>query len=371
MQTHWFVASADEESWPLAHEEVKAATSIRSGVELGPGVWLMDAALSFGELAAKWQEQPPIFVRHIHPVQRVLGLAGGADDPESLVARVMADGAVSAALDSSQTFSVQSRVLAELPYKPFALNDPLSKALAEATGAPVDVRAPQQIVSLTAARPASGFELAARRAGLFPKGERNDGVAAWALTGVSRAEENLSNWAGGMHRFAREEGQVSRSEFKLLEAFDVFAIRLPGHGVALDLGASPGGWTRILRQRGQYVTAVDPGELDPRVAADKGVRHKRMTAEEYLRGEPDSFDVIVNDMRMDARDSARLMLAYARHLYANGIVIMTLKLPQSGALPILRSALEILGREYRIEGARQLFHNRSEVTVYLRRALNG
>lgn len=52
------------------------------------------------------------------------------------------------------------------------------------------------------------------------------------------------------------------AEFKLLEALEVFGIVLPSHGVALDLAAAPGGWTRVLRRAGEYVTAIDPGELD-------------------------------------------------------------------------------------------------------------
>ncbi|MEZ4734700.1 MAG: SAM-dependent methyltransferase [Caldilineaceae bacterium] len=169
-----------------------------------------------------------------------------------------------------------------------------------------------------------------------------------------------------MRRFAREPEQVSRAEFKLLEALEIFTITLPPRGVALDLGASPGGWTRVLRQHDQYVTAVDPGDLDPRVAADRGVRHKRMTAEQYLANEPDQFDLIVNDMRMDARDSARMMVAYAKQLYRHGLVIMTLKLPEENRRPILDHAFTILQQAYTLVGARQLFHNRSEITVYLR-----
>jgi 23S rRNA (cytidine2498-2'-O)-methyltransferase len=169
-----------------------------------------------------------------------------------------------------------------------------------------------------------------------------------------------------MRRFAREEGQISRAEFKLLEALETFAITLPHHGTALDLGAAPGGWTRVLRQRGQYVTAVDPGELDPRLQDDKGIRHRRMTAEDYLRSEPDPFDLIVNDMRMDARDSARLMLSYVRYLYPHGVAIMTVKLPEANRAPLLDHALRLLRQAYEVVGARQLFHNRSEVTVALR-----
>ena len=51
------------------------------------------------------------------------------------------------------------------------------------------------------------------------------------------------------------------------------------------------------------------------------MRHKRMTAEQYLSADPDQFDLIVNDMRMDARDSARMMVAYARQLYRHGLML--------------------------------------------------
>ena len=75
-------------------------------------------------------------------------------------------------------------------------------------------------------------------------------------------------------------------------------------------------------------------------------------------------------MRMDARDSARLMVNYAPYLYRHGAVIMTLKLPERST-PVqqrktVEDALAILRQKYRIVGARQLFHNRSEVTVALR-----
>jgi 23S rRNA (cytidine2498-2'-O)-methyltransferase len=95
-----------------------------------------------------------------------------------------------------------------------------------------------------------------------------------------------------------------------------------------------------------------------------------MTAEAYLREPPDQFDLIVNDMRMDARESARLMVAYAPHLYRHGYAVMTAKLEDKATPPqqrkTLEDALAILRKSYQIVGARQLFHNRSEVTVVMR-----
>jgi 23S rRNA (cytidine2498-2'-O)-methyltransferase len=263
------------------------------------------------------------------------------------------------------TFSAQTRLLAATEYKPFDLNHALADHLVAQTGASVDVRAPAQIVSLVVAHLPANL-LRHLEDPQAPMPARQSHTLLCALAGLSRPAHNLSDWAGGMHRFAREEGQVSRAEFKLLEAFAVFGIDLPPRGRALDLGASPGGWTRVLRQRGQYVTAIDPGDLDPRLLSDSGIRHMRMTAEAYRRSDPDQYDIIVNDMRMDSRDSARLMVAYAAALYRHGQVIMTLKLPEQHRRPMIDQALAILREAFTIAGARQLFHNRSEITLWLR-----
>jgi len=356
-----FILTCDDGSVAEATAELHTAAPAAVIVEtLADGVLLVDAQLAFATLATQWQRTPPIFVRHIAPVQAVIPLGGHAGDPAFLVRTL--PGALPA-LAPDLPFSVQTRVLADAPFKPFDINTPLSAALTGEDGPPLDVRAPVQIVSVTCAmlkRWQPDPQLVAGGAALG-KGKR-----LAALAGVSLAADNLSNWVGGMRRFAREEGQISRAEFKLLEALEVFGIALPAHSVALDLGAAPGGWTRVLRRAGQYVTAIDPGDLDPRLASDSGVRHLRMTAEQYLQAEPDSFDIIVNDMRMDARDSARVMTAYARFLYRHGWALMTVKLPEHDRQPVLDQTFAILRTAYIIAGARQLFHNRSEITLYLK-----
>src|SRR5690606_2902121 len=162
--------------------------------------------------------------------------------------------------------------------KPYDVNTALAAVVRDEFGIPLDVRRPQQILSVVLARP---------------------GRETVAYLGLSPAVFNLSDWAGGVRRFKREPGQISRAEFKLLEALESFGIELPANGRALDLGAAPGGWTRVLRQKGQYVTAVDPGELAPAVALDPRVQYRQMTAEAYLASGPDTFDLIVNDMRLD------------------------------------------------------------------------
>ena len=147
------------------------------------------------------------------------------------------------------------------------------------------------------------------------------------------------------------------------------ALDLPTHGNALDLGASPGGWTRLLRTRGLTVWAVDPAQLAPAVAADSGVRHIPPTTEAFLAQTRERFDLIVNDMRMDADRSCALMVQAARRLQPDGLVIVTLKLFPHQPQPreTVRRALDILMQAYDIVFARQLFHNRHEVTVVARR----
>ncbi|MBV7333897.1 50S rRNA methyltransferase [Chloroflexi bacterium TSY] len=345
-----FILTASPDFAELAQDELqKTGFSVRRCRPLDSGIFLVELEESFWDLAEIWRLDPPVFIRHICPVLTSIELNGSIEDIQRMVDGLDYD--ILSLVEPDLTFSVQSRTLGEFPYKRFDINTALASEITKRTKAEVNVRSPVQIISVVCAT-------LAQNDGSLPR--------SIAFIGISPAIYNLSDWAGGMRRFAREEGQVSRSEFKLLEALEVFHIELPHRGVALDLGAAPGGWTRVLRQHEQYVTAVDPGALDPRIAADRSVRHLRITAEQYLAQDPEQFDLIVNDMRIDARDSARLMVRYASCLYPHGIALMSLKLPEQNRKPILDHSWNILRVAYTIEGARQLFHNRSEVTVYLK-----
>ena len=80
---------------------------------------------------------------------------------------------------------------------------------------------------------------------------------------------------------------VSRGAHKLIAALDAFAIAVEGR-VALDLGASTGGFTQVLRERGaRPVLAVDVGHgqlstvvaSDPDVVSVEGYNVRFMTAD--------------------------------------------------------------------------------------------
>jgi len=68
-------------------------------------------------------------------------------------------------------------------------------------------------------------------------------------------------------------GYVSRGSLKLIAALDRFGYS-PGGRVALDVGASTGGFTQVLLERGAakvYAIDVGHGQLDAKLAADPRV----------------------------------------------------------------------------------------------------
>ncbi|WP_341579430.1 TlyA family RNA methyltransferase [Microbacterium schleiferi] len=79
--------------------------------------------------------------------------------------------------------------------------------------------------------------------------------------------------AASVIEVAADDHYVSRGAHKLSAALDAFAVDVAGK-VALDLGASTGGFTQVLRERGATpVVAVDVGhgQLAPTVASDPEV----------------------------------------------------------------------------------------------------
>lgn len=105
---------------------------------------------------------------------------------------------------------------------------------------------------------------------------------------------------------------VSRGAHKLIAALDGFGIEVEGV-LALDMGASTGGFTQVLRERGaRRVLAVDVGHdqlaavvrADPGVVAVEGfnVRHMdaRLLAE--ATGEPQRPALVVGDLSFISLD---------------------------------------------------------------------
>ena len=187
------------------------------------------------------------------------------------------------------------------------------------------------------------------------------------IVGLTRRNDALCDWPGGRLKLASSTLQVSRAEFKLEELHQLHPLP-PGRGRrALDLGASPGGWTRVLRNLGFEVWAVDPAPLDRRILADRRVVFNQTTAGRFLQKPVPRFQLVVNDMRMTPERSCQVMINAAKHLTSGGYGVMTLKISLKDARASVRRAAGIFRRGYDIVFLRQLFHNRHEVTLVGRR----
>ena len=97
---------------------------------------------------------------------------------------------------------------------------------------------------------------------------------------------------------------VGRGGLKLAHALDVFAIDPRGR-VALDVGASTGGFTDVLLQRGAArVVALDVGHgqlawslrTDPRVVVIEKVNARTLTADQLGPDAPHVFDLVTADV---------------------------------------------------------------------------
>lgn len=185
-----------------------------------------------------------------------------------------------------------------------------------------------------------------------------------AYMGISFLEDNVSDWTGGVLFYSKSNDVICRAEFKIEEACKVFNIQISEGMRALDLGAAPGGWTHYLSQQGVFVDAVDPANLSEDVLKMKNVKHYKMTAQEFAENQSfPKYDIMVNDMKMDTNQSVNITCEMSEQLRKGGVCLMTLKLPKNGIMKRINIARKVLSRNFETVMIRQLYYNRSEVTV--------
>ena len=181
---------------------------------------------------------------------------------------------------------------------------------------------------------------------------------------------NSSPWPMGIPRLRMPASSPSRSTLKLAEALLEFMPDRefePGTP-AVDLGASPGGWTWQLVQRGFMVTAVDNGPMDAKLMDSGQVKHRR---EDGFRFRPaDPVALMVCDMVESPSRIATLAAKWIAEGWCRE-AIFNLKLPMKKRWEeVLRCRAiidEALGGGGYYLRAKQLYHDREEVTAYLAR----
>lgn len=192
---------------------------------------------------------------------------------------------------------------------------------------------------------------------------------------VGIATDQSAPWPGGFPRLRFPAEASSRSTLKLAEAFEAFLspreqdLYLRSGMQAVDLGAAPGGWTWQLVARGMRVDAVDNGPLKGAVLGHPSVKHWKADGFRFRPQRP--VDWLVCDMVEQPRRVAELMCEW----FVKGLThqaIFNLKLQQGRRLEEVRICHKILEdglNAAQMRGRilmRQLYHDREEVTVYLR-----
>ena len=178
----------------------------------------------------------------------------------------------------------------------------------------------------------------------------------------------------GIVRLRMPGSSPSRSTLKLAEAMIAFfdererEKRFAPGMTAVDLGASPGGWTWQLVQRDMIVTAVDNGAIDPRLLETGQVRHRRDDGFHFRPPEP--VDWMVCDMVESPSRIARLAAQWVARGWCRE-TIFNLKLPMKKRWEeVVRCrgiVDEILGGGGYFLRMKQLYHDREEVTAHLAR----
>lgn len=221
-------------------------------------------------------------------------------------------------------------------------------------------------------------------AALCPKGAAADARSDWrcllflpdgatAIVGLGSVR-HAPLWPLGVPRLKLSREAPSRSALKLEEAWHLFipreqwGERLKPGMLAVDLGAAPGGWTWQLTRRGMRVEAVDNGPLAAVLNDDRLVTHHRVDGFTFRPKRP--VDWLVCDM---VEKPAAVTALVARWLVQRQCrqVIFNLKLPMKQRYREARANLARLAAELDAAGlacelrARQLYHDREEITVYV------
>lgn len=334
-----WIGTANQSYASYAMEELRRLIEGAAFTQLAAGeVFLMNSPQSRETTLRAIHQQEPIFLRHVQPVDRTIEIAGNANDLEQL--SEMVRHAV-LTFENKRT-AVHIRRTSNTAYLYSAADTKaVLDAVLEEIGAEPVVQQPEIIIAIYAA-------------------------VNELYIGFGTPSDMLSDWPGGAVRFQREEGQVSRAKFKLLEAEREFGLNYAKHQKALDVGAAPGGWTSLLLERGLRVTAVDPADLHPSLLEYPTLTYLKRNASD-VKFDAGSFDLLVCDMSWSPMLMCKLVLDLEPALAKGATAIITVKLMHRKPLQTIRDVISRLETEFALQKAKQLFHNREEITLYLQK----
>lgn len=336
--TQW-IGTANQSYSPYAMEELRRLIDGVSFTQLAPGeIFMMNSPLGREETLQAIHQREPIFLRHIQPIDTTISIAANSNDLDQLSSIVRH----SSELFKNKRTAVHVRRASGTAFV-YSASD--TKAVVDAVLLEIDaepaVQQPDVIIAIYAA-------------------------LSELHIGFGSPSDMLSDWPGGAVRFQREEGQISRAKFKLLEAEREFGLHYAEFRRALDVGAAPGGWTSLLLERGLRVTAVDPAELHPSLTDHPALTYLKRNASE-VKLKPASFDLFVCDMSWSPMLMSKLVLDLEEALADGAAAIITIKLMHRKPMQTIKEVVSRLETAFVLRKAKQLFHNREEITLYLQK----
>ncbi len=172
--------------------------------------------------------------------------------------------------------------------------------------------------------------------------------------------KRLKKWPQGACFFIEDkENPPNRAYLKLWEALTLLD-KYPQQGdSALDLGASPGGWTYVMQSLGATVTSVDKAALDPKIGNLPGVTFLNQSA---FALEPSSLDNIYDWVLSDIACYPDRAYSLIQKWIASGKakqMIFTIKLQGEIDLAMIKQFQQIPNSRIF-----NLFYNKHEVTFF-------
>jgi 23S rRNA (cytidine2498-2'-O)-methyltransferase len=170
----------------------------------------------------------------------------------------------------------------------------------------------------------------------------------------------LRQWPDGIDQFIEDKtNPPNRAYLKLWEALTLWG-RYPKNGdYALDLGASPGGWTYVMHSLGAEVTAVDKAPLAPQIAKLPKVHYLEQSA---FALEPEHservYDWVLSDVACYPERAYGLIMKWINSQKAKRLLV-TIKLQGETDMKIIKQLQEI-PNSYLCN----LHHNKHEATFF-------
>jgi 23S rRNA (cytidine2498-2'-O)-methyltransferase len=196
-------------------------------------------------------------------------------------------------------------------------------------------------------------------------------------SGVISPQEAKGFYPGGTKFVSQSSPQaISRAGAKIAEALHYLTLHapLPVQGSEwLELGASPGGMTSELLERGYRVTAVDRAELDARLDRHPGLTFSRQDVFSYQAPGGKKFAALLCDMNGSAISAIKAVTRLTSSLSDQAWVIFTLKTAGADSLAevirLYHGVVAIAEQAgLKLKSRTHLTYNRQELTLFFQKA---